>query len=232
MAKLDSPWYKFFVAVSERLRKIYTCLHKAYGSQHWWPGETPFEVIIGAILTQNTSWTNVEKAIFNLKAHKWLFPKKLSEVNNVKLAQAIRSAGYFNQKTKKLKNFLTFFKKKYQFSIEKMRAKELLPMRQELLEVNGVGPETADSILLYALEKSIFVIDAYTKRIFSRLGLCREDISYHDLQNLFMENLKKDVAVFNEYHALIVHHGKYFCKKNKPLCGECCLADICQYPSL
>ncbi len=218
--------------LSQRFNRIYKQLFKTYGPQYWWPGETPFEVIIGAILTQNTSWTNVDKAITNLKAHKWLSAEKLRQVPDAELALAIRSAGYFNQKTKKLKNFLTFFKKKYQFSIEKMKEKELTSMRNDLLEVNGIGPETADSILLYALEKPVFVIDTYTKRIFSRLGLCREDISYHDLQALFMKNLKKGSKLFNEYHALIVHHGKFFCKKSKPLCDQCCLADVCKYPFL
>ena len=215
------------MTVSEHLRGIYQKLYKAYGAQHWWPGETPFEVMMGAILTQNTSWTNVEQAISNLKAHKWLTPKKLSGVSDVKLGEAIRSAGYFNQKTKKLKNFLFFFKKKYEFSVEKMKEKELTHMRNDLLAVNGIGPETADSILLYALEKPIFVIDAYTKRIFSRLGLCGENILYHDLQTLFMKNLKKSSKLFNEYHALLVYHGKYFCKKSKPLCNQCCLSTVC-----
>ena len=217
------------MGISKSLNTIYQTMYKAYGPQHWWPGETPFEVMIGAILTQNTSWTNVEKAVSNLKTHRWLSPKKLSEIEDVKLAQAIRSAGYFNQKTKKLKNFISFFKEKYQFSIKKMKVPEVYVMRNELLEVNGIGPETADSILLYALEKPVFVIDAYTKRIFSRLGLCNEDISYHDLQNLFMRNLKKDATKFNEYHALIVYHGKYLCKKTKPLCDQCCLSTVCEY---
>lgn len=215
-----------------KFHQVYGLLYRSYGSQNWWPAETPFEVMIGAILTQNTAWTNVEKALQNLKKENLLTPQKMLVSTNSKLAKTIRPSGYFNQKSKKLKNFLLFFKNKYHFSISSMRKKDLHFLRRELLEVNGIGPETADSILLYALEKSIFVIDAYTKRIFSRLGLCQPDISYDALQSLFMKNIKTSIPLFNEYHALIVHHGKNICKKTKPLCDQCCLRASCLYPLL
>jgi len=210
-----------------KLQRVYDLLLKQHGPQNWWPGETPFEVMVGAILTQNTSWVNVEKAIENLKTKNLLNPEKMFNAKDSLLSKLIRPSGYFNQKTKKLKNFLKYFKNSYDFSISTMKKVPLHKLRNELLEVNGVGPETADSILLYALEKPVFVIDTYTKRIFSRLGLCQSSISYHDLQSVFMKKLKPTTSFYNEYHALIVKHGKDICKKSKPRCEVCSLQGLC-----
>ena len=191
-----------------------------YGPLHWWPGETPFEVMVGAILTQNTVWTNVEKAILNLKKAKVLEPHKLLRLSDAKLAQLIRPAGYFRVKTKRLKNFLKFLVEECNGDITKLKRQPLKVLRHKLLAVNGVGPETADSILLYALDKPVFVIDAYTKRILSRHYLAKKEATYEDLQQFFMDHLKPDVAYYNEYHAQFVNIGKDFCR-TKPKCEKC-----------
>lgn len=209
------------------LKKVYNRLYKAYGPSGWWPGETPFEVMVGAILTQNTAWSNVEKAIANLKNENLLTPKRLNEIGISKLAQLIRPAGYFNIKAKRLKSFLNFLFKEYGGDLRLMKQHSLNTLRHRLLTVNGIGPETCDSILLYALEKPIFVIDAYTRRIFSRCGLVDGDISYERLQSIFMENLASDTKLYNEYHALIVQHGKEICKKN-PNCNLCVINELCK----
>src|SRR3989338_89690 len=203
------------------LEAIYAKLYRHFGPQSWWPGETPFEVIVGAILTQNTNWQNVAKAIDNLKEARVLTPQKLHSLPIDRLALLIRPSGYFNIKAKRLKSFLDFLFKNYQGKLEKMFVQPLDELRQEILSVKGVGPETADSILLYAGGYPIFVVDAYTKRIFSRQKLLSEDAGYHQVQELFTQSLKKDVQLFNEYHALIVRLGKDFCKKTKPKCEIC-----------
>ncbi|MCM8763011.1 MAG: endonuclease III domain-containing protein [Candidatus Omnitrophica bacterium] len=210
----------------EKLKEIYHKLYSVFGPQGWWPADSPFEVMVGAILTQNTNWQNVSAAIANLKKAKALSAEKLSHLPFRKLAQLIRPAGYYNIKTKRLKNFLNFFLKKYQASIKKMTKKDLLALRHELLGVNGIGQETADSILLYALNKPIFVVDAYTKRIFFRHKLINKNATYSQLQHLFMQNLKADVQMFNEYHALLVKLGKDFCRKNNPRCSKCPLQKL------
>lgn len=202
------------------LKGVYNRLHTHYGPQHWWPGETPFEVIVGAILTQNTNWTNVEKAIFNLKSKGLLDPNKLLDLHPGRLAALIKPAGYYNVKTKRLKNFLRYFVDRFEGEIGKMRRLSVDVLKEELLGVNGVGRETADSIILYALEKPIFVVDAYTYRIFSRHSFITEDLEYDELQSFFMDNLANDVPLFNEYHALLVRLGKEFCRP-KPRCEEC-----------
>ncbi|MBI3754048.1 MAG: endonuclease III domain-containing protein [Deltaproteobacteria bacterium] len=203
------------------LKKTYKKLFSAFGSQHWWPGDTAFEVIVGAILTQNTAWTNVEKAIRNLKKAKLLNPKRLHDLSQAELAQYIRPAGYFNIKAKRLKHFLNYLFDNYGGSLNRMFKKRTDALRRELLEVNGIGPETADSIILYAGNHPVFVVDAYTKRIFSRHQIIKADADYHDVQEIFMKNLPHDVKMFNEYHALIVKVGKDFCRTKKPLCGKC-----------
>jgi endonuclease-3 related protein len=200
---------------------MYRKAFKHFGRQHWWPADFPFEVMVGAILTQNTNWQNVEKAILNLKREKLLTPKRLSAVSLKKLASCIRSAGYYNIKAKRLKSFLEYLVVRYRGNIQKMSQIETGLLREELLGVNGIGPETADSILLYALNKPIFVVDAYTKRILARHGLISEDSSYIEVQKLFMQNLKKEVKLYNEYHALLVKVGKEYCLKNKPRCNIC-----------
>ncbi|MFH1622649.1 MAG: hypothetical protein ABIA97_05985 [Candidatus Omnitrophota bacterium] len=205
--------------------RIYKKLLNYFGRQNWWPAKTKLEVIVGAVLTQNTAWPNVEKAIFNLKRKKLLSIDKLSKVKQNRLALLIKPAGYFNLKAKRLKNTIDFIQKYYQGELSNMQRISTLTLKNELLGINGIGPETADSILLYALNKPIFVIDAYTKRIFTRLNKVHLNYSYDDLQNFFMKNFKKNARLFNEYHALIVRLGKDYCKKNKPNCKECPIRD-------
>ena len=209
------------------LMKIYNALFSAFGPQNWWPADTPEEVIFGAILAQNTSWKNVEMAIFALKGAKKLSFKKIAKMGLGELAELIRPARFLNQKAKGLKAFANYFGNKYGFSIKKMKEVNLWILRNELLSLFRIGPETADSILLYALEEPIFVIDVYTKRIFSRHGFIKEDKSYEDFQKFFMDHLPKDVQLYNEFHALIVRTGYLFCKP-KPLCEKCPLSNIRQ----
>ena len=207
------------------LRKIYKKLFQFFGPQHWWPGNSRLEIIVGAILTQNTNWNNVEKAIKNLKFKKKLSVRALREIPEHKLARIIVPAGFFNVKAKRLKNFIVFISEEYAGSIKKMSQEPLNVLRQKLLTINGIGPETADSILLYACDKPIFVIDAYTKRILCRHNLIEETDVYNDIQKIFMTSLKKDVKIFNEYHALIVKLAKEFCR-TKPLCSDCPLKNF------
>ncbi len=207
--------------MKKRILGIYEKLYGSFGPQGWWPADTPFEVVIGAILTQNTSWQNVERAIANLKKKKALSFKKIYAMNESVLGSYIRPAGYYNIKARRIKNFLSFLKKNYGGDLKKMLTEPVGVLRPKLLSVNGIGPETADSILLYALGKPVFVVDAYTKRIFSRHKLAKPDIDYHSMQALFMDNLSKDAQLFNEYHALLVKVGKDFCKKPKARCKEC-----------
>ena len=211
--------------MSKSLSSIYRKLYAHFGPQRWWPADTPFEVMVGAILTQNTSWSNVEKAIRNLKENNLLCAKKLHSLPHKKLAALLRPAGYFNIKATRLKNFLSFFIEGYDGDISAMRTRSMPLLRRELLSVNGIGRETADSILLYALHKPIFVVDAYTKRILARHSLAGEGASYQEIQKFFMQNLKKEVQLFNEYHALLVRVGKDYCLKNKPKCAGCPLQE-------
>ena len=212
--------------MKKRLPLIYKRLSSFFGRQHWWPATTPFEVIVGAILTQNTNWSNVERAIENLKQAKALEPKRLYKLSHSKLAGLIRPSGYFNIKSRRLKEFLKFFFKAYQGNLKNMAANKTGVLREQLLSVNGIGPETADSILLYALNKPVFVVDAYTKRVFYRHSLVKADAAYSHIQGLFMQNLKRDVKLFNEYHALLVKLGKDFCLKSKPRCQTCPLVKL------
>ena len=204
---------------------IYQRLYRAYGPRHWWPGETPFEVMVGAILTQNTSWRNVEKAIQNLKAKKVLHMRGIHQLKRSHLASLIRSSGYFRIKADRLKTFVNFLVENYDGELKKMMKERLETLRQKLLRVRGIGPETADSILLYGLKKPIFVVDAYTKRILSRHGILSEKASYEEVQRFFMEHLPHEERLFNEYHALLVHFGKTLCKKT-PKCDICPIRGI------
>jgi len=204
-----------------RLKDIYERLFDHFGPQHWWPADSEFEVMVGAILTQNTSWTNVEKAIKNLKKHKVLTPSKLYRLPDKKLAQFIRPSGYYNLKSRRIKNFLAFFMRDYKASVKRMARERSAVLREQLLAVKGIGPETADSILLYALAKPVFVVDAYTKRIFSRHKIFAGDTGYHFVQGIFMRGLPEDAGLFKEYHALIVKLAKEFCLKNNPKCQIC-----------
>ncbi len=207
--------------MKKRLKRVYKKLYSIFGRQYWWPADSAFEVMVGAILTQSTSWANVEKAILNLKKHKALSSRRLRTISLSRLALLIRPAGYYNIKAARLKNFADFFHKQYKADISKMRSANTGILRQQLLSVNGIGPETADSILLYALDKPVFVVDAYTKRILSRHGFIKDNYGYSQVQDLFMKNLKRDAKLFNEYHALLVRLGKDYCKKNKVKCEVC-----------
>lgn len=205
-------------------KQVYKKLFNHYGPQYWWPGDTPFEIMVGAILTQNTAWTNVERAITNLKANDCLTPAAILAAPIEKLAQWLQPSGYFNIKAKRLRNYCQWYVDAGQFS--KLKTWDTKTLRKQLLGVNGVGPETADDILLYAFERPIFVIDAYTRRLFSRLQLADVEMGYEDLRRLFEGKLTTDAALFNEYHALIVRHAKEVCKK-RPSCEVCCLSVTC-----
>ncbi len=208
------------MTISERINKIYRLLYKRYGPQGWWPGDTQLEYILGAILTQNTSWKNVEKAINNLKKSNLISIDKLKLLTTDELAQLIRSSGYYNQKALKIKNFVTFITENYNDSLENMFDEDIHVLRNNLLNIKGIGPETADCIILYGGNKAIFVIDAYTYRVLSRHGLVPEQTSYNEMQELFMDSLNDDPQIFNEYHALLVKVGKRTLQKKKSnLCG-------------
>jgi endonuclease-3 related protein len=214
-------------AMKEQLQEVYARLYARFGAQHWWPGDGAFEVIVGAILTQNTAWTNVEKALANLKRARLLAPARLHRAPAARLARLIRPSGYFHLKARKLKAFTRFLFAQHRGSLAQLFRLDTARLRDELLAIYGIGPETADSIILYAARQPIFVIDAYTRRIMARLGLARDDASYDELQRLFMQHLPHDQSVFNEYHALLVALGKNDCTKRAPRCGECPLLEIC-----
>jgi endonuclease-3 related protein len=207
------------------LMKIYRTLYEAYGPRHWWPGENAFEVMVGAILTQNTSWRNVEKAIQKLKEEGFLNPEGIYHLKKQQLASLIKSSGYYRIKADRLKSFMDFLFEGYGGELKKMGREQLAGLRKKLLQVKGIGPETADSILLYGLKKPIFVVDAYTKRILSRHTIVSEKASYEEIQGLFMEHLPRSERLFNEYHALLVHLGKSLCKK-MPRCDICPLRSM------
>jgi endonuclease-3 related protein len=207
------------------LQKIYERLLAHFGPQHWWPGDSAFEISVGAILTQNTNWSNAAKAIANLKKEHVLNPAKLYGLGSRKTAQLIRPSGYYRLKAKRLRNFLKLVMSTYGGSLIKMKRVALPALRCELLSINGIGPETADSILLYAFGKPVFVVDAYTKRIFERHNLISERAAYDDVQAYCMERLPKNARLFNEFHALIVRLGKEHCFKNDPKCRTCPLHD-------
>ncbi|MBS3101988.1 endonuclease III domain-containing protein [Candidatus Woesearchaeota archaeon] len=228
------------------LIKIYSKLHSHFGSQHWWPvtkekelvpkyhqsiklnPKQKLEICFGAILTQNTNWKNVEKAIIQLNKHQLISIKKILKIDNKKLAEVIRSSGYHNQKAIKLKNFCYFLSKNYNGNLNLFFKNNIEKLRKELLEINGIGPETADSIILYAAEKPIFVIDAYTKRVYSRIFNIKRELKYEELQKIFEKSFKKEAKLFNECHALLVELGKNVCKK-VPLCNQCPINNMCNY---
>ena len=207
--------------------EVYERLFARFGPQHWWPGDTPFEIVVGALLTQNTAWTNVERAIAALSQAGALSPDGIRELPETKLAALIRPAGYFNQKARRLKGLVAFIDNAGGLDI--LFSRPLSRLREDLLDVTGVGPETADSILLYAAGMPSFVIDAYTRRICSRLGLCTADVKYDELQYLFITHMPEDVHLYNEYHALFVALGKDVCRPRSPRCSECPLADLCAH---
>jgi endonuclease-3 related protein len=210
--------------MSDRTRLLlglYNTLYQAFGPRDWWPGDSPFEVAVGAILTQNTAWRNVEKAIGNLKTSGLLSPHTLQHLPAGDLAALIRPAGYYNIKARRLKHFVNFLYTETGGDLEGLLAEDLDTLRDKLLSINGIGPETADSILLYAGNHATFVVDAYTKRILSRHGLLPEEVSYDEVRSFFMDCLEPDAAMFNEYHALLVCLGHSFCLKRNPKCSAC-----------
>lgn len=211
----------------ERLTAVYGRLLDCFGPQHWWPGETPFEVMAGAILTQSASWHNVELAITSLRKAGKLSPSGLRDTPFDELAKYVRSSGYYNAKAKKLKE-LAIWLGGYGDDLRKAFEGDLNEKRHELLGIHGVGPQTADSILLYAAAKPVFVIDAYTRRIIDRIGMAPLEDTYDAFQRLFTSNLEAGAAYFNEYHALLVKLGKDVCRK-KPLCPVCCVRRLCDY---
>jgi len=212
----------------KQLTKIYKKLLSHYGPRNWWPAKTKFEVIVGSILVQNVSWGNAKKAVNNLREKKLLTPEALHKCPIFKLAPLIKSSRFYNQKAQKLKNFTSYLMKTYNGSLRKMFATDTEQLREELLSIKGLGFETVDSILLYAGNKLSFVSDAYTKRILNRYGLVNEKAKYNEIRSLFMENLPTDESLYNEYHALIVHHGAFICQSN-PKCEECVLVKDCSF---
>jgi len=213
-----------------RLKSVYNSLFKKYGAQHWWPADNPFEVMVGAILTQNTAWTNVEKALSNIKQAGPLSPYTIIKTEHEDLASWLRPSGYFNIKAIRLKSFCRWYIQHGLY--DGLKRQHSLKLREMLLSVKGIGPETADDILLYAFNRKVFVIDAYTRRIFYRLGIVDESLDYETMRSLFENELhSEEIKLFNEFHALIVIHAKQICKK-KPDCESCCLRSICQCKGL
>lgn len=211
---------------AEQLQNMYVRMLEQCGPQHWWPAETPFEVMVGAILTQNTSWRNVERAITNLRDVGLLSFEAMAALPTGLLAEYIRPAGYYNVKARRLGNLLSSISEQHNGDLEYFLGQPLSSLREQLLAVKGIGPETADSILLYAANHPIFVVDAYTHRILSRHDLIYAECGYHELQELFMDNLPADTQLYNEYHALLVRVGNRYCKKTSPECDRCPLQGI------
>ena len=207
-----------------RLRAVFDRLLERYGPQHWWPGDTPFEIMVGAVLTQNTAWTNVERAIANLIANDALDPGTMLAVDEGRLAEWLRPSGYFNVKARRLRNFCRWYREAGEYPV--LARQDTAALRHALLAVDGVGPETADDMLLYAFERPVFVIDAYTRRLFARLDLIEGDEGYETLRHACERALGPDTALFNEFHALIVVHAKHHCRV-RPLCAACCLRRHC-----
>jgi endonuclease III related protein len=212
------------VKARTRIPQVYARLLAAHGRQHWWPGDTAFEIMVGAVLTQNTAWTNVERAIANLKKAGALSPRAIAEAHPRRLAGWLKPSGYFNVKARRLRAMCRWLIA--QGGVRKIARRPTHDLRQALLAVHGIGPETADDMLLYAFGRPVFVIDAYTRRIFRRLELIEGNEDYETLRRIFEDALDPDAGLFNEYHALIVVHGKDVCRQ-RPLCGNCCLAERC-----
>lgn len=219
---------------SRLLLEIYRRLYRAYGPQGWWPARSAFEVIVGAVLTQNTNWTNVERAIENLRSAHALDARSMLALTETELAQLIRPAGYFNVKARRLRNVVSYIAERHRGKVSRMSKRDTHSLRSELLSINGVGPETADSILLYAVGKPVFVIDAYTRRVMSRHGVPNEGASYGEFQGLFMQGLQgalpgdkgSTVELYNEYHALLVNVAKLCCRPRNPRCEGCPLEGL------
>ena len=221
VARLEAPSAGEREPATSTLQTYHDALFAAYGPQRWWPGRSAFEIIVGAILTQNTSWSNVEIALRGLRRERLLTPRAIEEVSLPHLAALVRSSGYFRQKAKKLKCFARFLRSEYGGSLKRMFRTATPVLREKLLSVHGIGPETADSILLYAGKHAVFVIDAYTRRMLERHGLSTPEQSYEELRQLFEGSLPSDVALYNEFHALIVRTGKEYCRARNPRCSDC-----------
>jgi endonuclease-3 related protein len=217
-------------AALPELALYYDALFRAHGPQHWWPGRTRFEVIVGAILTQNASWSNVERALAQLRREKLLRAAAIEGVPLARLARLIRPSGYFRQKARKLKAFTRFLREQFRGSLDKLFATRTAELRERLLAVHGIGPETADSILLYAGSHPVFVVDTYTRRILERHGLAKGKDTYEEIRQRFEQSLPSSPPLFNEYHALIVHTGKHFCRKREPDCERCALRPFLPAP--
>ncbi len=217
-------------ALKDKLNEVYHRLYAAYGAQGWWPAQTPFEVILGAILTQNTRWENVRMALDNLHAAAVLEPQALAALEDVQLQELIRPSGFFRQKAATLRRMLQVLMGEYAGDVDAMLRGDTQHVRTRLLDIKGIGPETADSILLYGAQHPIFVIDAYTRRICNRLGLCGAEASYAQVQEMFMTHLCPDAQKYNEYHALLVVLAKRNCTKSRPTCETCSLHAICAFP--
>ncbi len=216
-----APIHPLLTEKQPPLDEYYNALFTHFGPQRWWPGKTSFEVIVGAILTQNTSWANVEKAMGNLRAASLLSPSGIEKVPRRTLQRLVRPSGYFRQKAGKLKAFCEFLRVEYRGSLKRMFGTPTILLRPKLLGVFGIGPETADSILLYAGGHAVFVVDAYTRRILERHGWAKENPAYEDVRWLFERQFPGDARRFNEFHALIVQTGKHFCRTRHPLCDAC-----------
>lgn len=211
-----------------KILRIFEILFQTFGPQHWWPGETSLEIMVGAVLTQNTAWKNVEKAIDNLKSRGLLDLEMLVKLDVSKLSEIIRPSGFYRLKASRLKSLLQFVFE--EGGVEKLRKMEPKSLREKLLKIKGIGKETADSILLYALDMPSFVVDAYTRRILKRVGLVkRENLPYDEIQNLFLRELPADIRIYNEYHALLVKLGKEYCLKNRPRCKDCPIRELCEF---
>ncbi|PTN37561.1 endonuclease III domain-containing protein [Desulfonatronum sp. SC1] len=208
-------------ATTRLLSDMFDAMLVQLGPSGWWPANSPFEVIVGAILTQNTNWSNVEKAIANLRRHDLLDPERLRQARPEIVEACIRPSGFFRQKAKKIQNFLAFLHQEHATGMMDLAHLGTAELRERLLEIKGIGPETADSILLYALDRPVFVVDAYTARICNRHGLVPEDVAYDELQDLFVSHLPERVEQYNEYHALLVRVGKEWCRKREPRCAGC-----------
>ncbi|MFO7801274.1 MAG: endonuclease III domain-containing protein [Desulfovermiculus sp.] len=211
---------------TELLMEYYRAMYAALGPSHWWPAESAFEVCIGAVLTQNTNWTNVSRAIEALREQDLLTPQGLEGLTEAQLAELIRPTGYFRVKASRIKALLDFLGREARYDLNRLAQQPLEEVRAKLLAVKGIGQETADSILLYALGQPVFVVDAYTARIMHRHAFVPEDVNYGQLQEMFTDNLPSDVQVFNEYHALLVRVGKRWCKKSSPVCKDCPLGQF------
>jgi endonuclease-3 related protein len=211
---------------SEKLLQIYNLLFDYFGEQHWWPGDTPFEIMVGAILTQNTNWQNVEKAICNLKSARLLSLESMSQLQPEELAEYIRPAGYYRIKAARLHNLFSLLNDEWSGDLEYFLNQPAATLREQLLSVKGIGPETADAITLYAAEQPVFVVDNYTHRILSRHEVIPQDCGYYEIQEILIDNLEENSHLFNEYHALLVKVGKEFCKKTNPGCNDCPLQNL------